>query len=75
MITREDSLRIKGVTILFMIAFHLFGFPQRLPIDGSAWMGSPIIKALQICVPYFYFYQDMDYKALLITPILAFLLF
>ena len=56
MISRQNSLQIKGVAILCMIAFHLYGFPERLP-DGVNiwWMGTPMIKALQICVPIYLF--------------------
>ena len=37
-----------------MVLFHLFGFPERIPTSVQ-WMGMPIIKALQICVPIYLF--------------------
>ena len=49
-LTKEHSIQIKGVAILCMVLFHLFGFPERIPTSVQ-WMGMPIIKALQICVP------------------------
>ena len=30
--TKENSLEVKGVAILLMLAFHLFGFPERIPV-------------------------------------------
>lgn len=54
--SKENSVQIKGGAILCMIAFHLFGFPGRIPDDAvHPWFGSPIIKALQICVPIYLF--------------------
>lgn len=56
MISRQNSLQIKGVAILCMIAFHLYGFPERLPDNVNIWwLGTPMIKALQICVPIYLF--------------------
>lgn len=56
MLSKQNTLQIKGTAILCMIIFHLFGFPDRLPeniyID---WFGSPIMKAFQICVPIYLF--------------------
>ncbi|MCS2966659.1 hypothetical protein NXW94_13350 [Bacteroides ovatus] len=54
-LTKEHSIQIKGVAILCMVLFHLFGFPERIPTSVQ-WMGMPIIKALQICVPIYLFY-------------------
>jgi hypothetical protein len=45
-LTKEHSIQIKGVAILCMVLFHLFGFPERIPTSVQ-WMGMPIIKALQ----------------------------
>ena len=54
--SKENSVQIKGGTILCMIAFHLFGFPERIPDTAvHPWFGSPITKALQICVPIYLF--------------------
>lgn len=53
--TKENSLEVKGVAILLMLAFHLFGFPERIPVISIEWIGSPVIKAFQICVPLFLF--------------------
>lgn len=53
-LTKEHSIQIKGVAILCMVLFHLFGFPERIPTSVQ-WMGMPIIKALQICVPIYLF--------------------
>ena len=61
-LTKEHSIQIKGVAILCMVLFHLFGFPERIPTSVQ-WMGMPIIKALQICVPIYLFmagYGNMD---------------
>lgn len=56
MLSKDNSLEIKGVAILCMIFFHLFGFPERIPTENiSQWMGSPITKAFQICVPIYLF--------------------
>lgn len=55
MLTKEESLEIKGVAILLMIMFHLFGFPERTPEIYADWIGTPITKAFQICVPLFLF--------------------
>ena len=56
MLTKDNTLEIKGVAILCMIFFHLFGFPERIPTENiSQWMGSPITKAFQICVPIYLF--------------------
>lgn len=56
MLTKQNTLQIKGVAILCMIIYHLFAFPERLPnyicID---WFGSSITKAFQICVPIYLF--------------------
>lgn len=55
-ITKENSIQVKGVAILCMIAFHLFGFPERIPNDYIySWFGSPITKSFQICVPIYLF--------------------
>lgn len=54
--SKENSNQVKGVAILCMIAFHLFGFPERIPGNVvHSWFGSPITKALQICVPVYLF--------------------
>lgn len=54
--SKENSTQVKGVAILCMIAFHLFGFPERLPNDAvNSWFASPLTKALQICVPIYLF--------------------
>ena len=56
MLSKQNSLQIKGIAILCMIIFHLFGFPNRLPeIIHIDWFGSPITKAFQICVPIYLF--------------------
>lgn len=53
---KENSTQVKGVAILCMIAFHLFGFPERIPNEAvSPWFGTPLTKALQICVPIYLF--------------------
>ena len=54
--SKENTKQVKGAAIFCMIAFHLFGFPERVPsnIDHS-WFGCPITKALQICVPIYLF--------------------
>lgn len=47
--SKENSTQIKGEAIVCMIAFHLFGFPERIPDDAvNSWFGSPITKILQI---------------------------
>ena len=53
-LTKDHSKQIKGAAILCMVLFHLFGFPERIP-TSAWWMGMPIIKALQICVPIYLF--------------------
>ena len=53
-LTKDHSIQIKGAAILCMMLFHLFGFPERIP-TSAWWMGMPIIKALQICVPIYLF--------------------
>lgn len=54
--SKDNSIQVKGVAILCMIAFHLWGFPERIPSDAvHPWFGSPITKALQICVPIYLF--------------------
>lgn len=56
MLSKNNSLEIKGIAILCMVFCHLFGTPERIPIeDISQWMGSPITKAFQICVPIYLF--------------------
>ena len=55
MLTKEHTLQIKGAAILCMIGLHLFGCPERLPIECPTWFGSPLTKALQICVPIYLF--------------------
>lgn len=53
-LTKDHSIQIKGAAILCMMLFHLFGFPERIS-TSAWWMGMPIIKALQICVPIYLF--------------------
>lgn len=55
MLTKENTLQIKGAAILCMIGLHLFANPDRIPIESPEWFGSPITKALQICVPVYLF--------------------
>lgn len=56
MLSKQNTLQIKGIAILCMIIFHLFGFPNRLPENIHIdWFGSPITKAFQICVPIYLF--------------------
>lgn len=56
MLTKSNTLEIKGIAILCMIFYHLFGFPNRIPLENvSYWMGNPIIKSFQICVPIYIF--------------------
>lgn len=56
MLTKQNTLEIKGVAILCMIFYHLFGFAERLPIENiQSWIGSPVTKAFQICVPIYLF--------------------
>ena len=56
MLSKNNSLEIKGIVILCMIFYHLFGFPERIPPENiSQWMGNPITKAFQICVPVYLF--------------------
>lgn len=54
--TKNNTQEVKGIAILCMIFFHLFGFPNRMP-EGVAlsWMGNEITKAFQICVPIYLF--------------------
>ena len=40
-LTKEHSIQIKGVAILCMVLFHLFGFPERIPTSVQ-WMGMPL---------------------------------
>lgn len=54
--SKENSIQVKGIAILCMIAYHLFGFPEKIPHDAiHSWFGSPITKAFQICVPIYLF--------------------
>lgn len=56
MFTKVNTLEIKGVAVLCMIFYHLFAFPTKMPIENiQPWMGTPITKAFQICVPIFLF--------------------
>lgn len=56
MLSKDNSLEIKGIAILCMVFYHLFGFPERIPAENiSQWMGNPITKAFQICVPIYLF--------------------
>lgn len=56
MLSKQNTLQIKGIAILCMIIFHLFGFPNRLPENIHIdWFGTPITKAFQICVPIYLF--------------------
>lgn len=57
-LTKDHSIQIKGAAILCMMLFHLFGFPERIS-TSAWWMGMPIIKALQICVPIYLLWLDM----------------
>lgn len=54
--SKENSIQVKGVAILCMIAYHLFAFPEKIPHDAiHFWFGSPITEAFQICVPIYLF--------------------
>jgi hypothetical protein len=54
--SKENSIQVKGVAILCMIAYHLFSFPERILNDAiHSWFGSPITEAFQICVPIYLF--------------------
>jgi len=56
MLSKENTNQIKGVAILCMLLFHLFGFPERIPQENvQPWMGNPVTKAMQICVPVYLF--------------------
>lgn len=55
-ITKNNTLEIKGTAILCMIFYHLFAFPERIPESVvSSWMGNGITKSFQICVSVFIF--------------------
>ncbi|MBV5327319.1 MAG: acyltransferase family protein [Chlorobium sp.] len=61
----EDTVKVKGVAILMMFAFHLFSFPERLPPDGYMsiiphWPFTHTIEEVTgkfggLCVPIFIF--------------------
>ena len=54
--SKENTLEIKGVAILCMVFFHLFAFPERVPeLSAVSWVGTPLTKAFQICVPIYLF--------------------
>lgn len=56
LLTKNNTSQIKGIAILCMVFYHLFAFPERIPTDNiSQWMGNPITKAFQICVPIYLF--------------------
>lgn len=55
MLTKDNTLQIKGVAIVCMVFFHLCAFPERVPELTAGWIGSPLTKACQICVPIFLF--------------------
>lgn len=56
MLSKENTLQVKGIAILCMMLYHLFGFPERIPKDFVlSWMGSPLTKSFQICVPVYVF--------------------
>lgn len=56
MLTINNTLEIKGIAILCMIFYHLFAFPEKIPTENILqWMGTPITKAFQICVPIYLF--------------------
>lgn len=53
MLTKTNTLEIKGVAILCMIFYHLFAFPTRIPIEYvMPWNRSYVF---QICVPIYLF--------------------
>ena len=55
-LTKNNTLEIKGFAILCMMFYHLFAFPERIPESIILpWMGSSIIKSLQICVSIYLF--------------------
>lgn len=55
-LTKDNTIQLKGMAILCMIIYHLFGFPERIPEEYvSSLMGNPIIKSFQICVPIYLF--------------------
>lgn len=56
MLTKNNTVQIKGTAVLCMIFLHLFANPHRIPIESKLdWMGVSITHAFQICVPIYLF--------------------
>ena len=55
MLSKQNTLQIRGGAIIMMVAYHLCGCPERYNEVHPEWYGSPITKALVLCVPIYLF--------------------
>ena len=55
MLSKTNTLQVKGSAILMMIIYHLWGCPQKYEAFHPNWYGHPITKALVLCVPIYLF--------------------
>lgn len=55
MLSKEDTVNIKGAAILMMVAYHLIGCPQKLAEPHPEWFGHPITQAGVLCLPIYVF--------------------
>lgn len=55
MLSKQNTLQIRGGAIIMMVAYHLCGCPEIYNEVHPEWYGSPITKALVLCVPIYLF--------------------
>ena len=55
MLSKQNTLQIKGGAIIMMIAYHLCGCPELYNEMHPNWYGNSLTKALVLCVPIYLF--------------------
>lgn len=55
MLSKQNTLQIKGGAIILMIAYHLCGCPEQINGVHPNWYGNQITRALVLCVPIYLF--------------------